>query len=85
MKRLGVLAIIMLMSLGIMISFVLQRSYYKSLCKEELKLRKQLDELIDENKKLSYNLENLTTIQRLVKDSKYRVSLNKVILIEDKK
>lgn len=83
MKRWFFSVVSLLMLFGIMVSFVIQRSYYKTLCREELKLKNELNRLIDENRKISYEIEKLTTIEKLIKDQDYKVSLNKVIVIED--
>ncbi len=70
----------------VMIFSVVQREYYRSLCIQERKLENELKLLEDEHKKLVYEIEKLTTFEELVgkEVSKYKVSFNKVIVVDDK-
>lgn len=64
---------------------MVQREYYKSLCKEEENLKKKLIYLKNEHNKLVWEIERITTLERLIgkEPSKYRVSMNRVIVIDD--
>lgn len=75
----------LLLIFGLLVASVIQREYYKSLCKEEEKLRKRLAYLRDEYNKLVWEIERITTLERLLgkEPSKYKVSMNRVIIIED--
>lgn len=76
--------LVLLIFFGVMVLSTIQRQYYKSLCEEEKKLKRKLNALYDEHKKLICEIEKLTTLEKLVgsEPSKYKISLNKVIVIE---
>lgn len=86
MKRFTYFILILVIMFGVMVSSVIQRQYYKSLCEEEKKLEKKINSLIDEQSKLTCEIEKLTTIESLIGSdpSKYKISFNKVIIIKDK-
>jgi len=86
MKRIFYFSLVLIIFFGVMVSSIIQRQYYKSLCEEEKKLEKKLMALVDERNKLICEIEKLTTLERLVGTdaSRYRVSFNKVIIIREK-
>ncbi|MCS7299397.1 MAG: hypothetical protein RMJ37_05515 [Spirochaetia bacterium] len=75
----------LLLIFGLLVASVVQREYYKSLCKEEENLKKKLIYLKNEHNKLVWEIERITTLERLIgkEPSKYRVSMNRVIVIDD--
>ncbi|MCX8096806.1 MAG: hypothetical protein N3D81_04865 [Spirochaetes bacterium] len=78
-------SIMLLLIFGLLVASVVQREYYKSLCKEEENLKKKLIYLKNEHNKLVWEIERITTLERLIgkEPSKYRVSMNRVIVIDD--
>lgn len=75
----------LLLIFGLLLASVVQREYYKSLCKEEENLKKKLIYLRNEHNKLVWEIERMTTLERLIgkEPSKYKVSMNRVIIIDD--
>lgn len=78
-------SIMLLLIFGLLLASVVQREYYKSLCKEEENLKKKLIYLRNEHNKLVWEIERMTTLERLIgkEPSKYKVSMNRVIIIDD--
>jgi hypothetical protein len=83
MKKFWDLFIISLLTASIMIVFVSEVIYSKELSKQIVLLNNEMDSLIDESKKLTYELEKTTSIENLIGGdlSKCKVSLNKVIVV----
>ena len=83
MRKFWDLVVISFLVVSIMLSFVLEVMYSKELSKKIDYLNKKVDALLDENKKLTYELEKLTSLENLVgKDlTKYKVSFNRVIVV----
>ncbi|MFN4245182.1 MAG: hypothetical protein ACK4F9_03410 [Brevinematia bacterium] len=86
MRRVFYFLVILFVFFSVMIFSIVQREYYRSLCIQEKKLEKDIKSLEDEYKKIVYEIERLTTFENLVGKelSRYKVSLNRVILIADK-
>jgi len=83
MRKFWDLVVISYLVVSIMLSLVLEVMYSKELSKKIDYLNKKVDVLLDENKKLTYELEKLTSLENLVgKDlTKYKVSFNRVIVV----
>jgi uncharacterized protein YoxC len=83
MRKFWDLLVISFLVVSIMLSLVLEVMYSKELSKKIDYLNKKFDALLDENKKLTYELEKLTSLENLVgKDlTKYKVSFNRVIVV----
>ena len=83
MRKFWDLVVISFLVVSIMLSLVLEVMYSKELSKKVDYLNKKVDALLDENKKLTYELEKLTSLENLVgKDlTKYKVSFNRVIVV----
>jgi len=83
MRKFWDLVVISFLVVSIMLSLVLEVMYSKGLSKKIDYLNKKVDALLDENKKLTYELEKLTSLENLVgKDlTKYKVSFNRVIVV----
>jgi|YNPMSStandDraft_2_1061718.scaffolds.fasta_scaffold02200_5 uncharacterized protein YoxC len=83
MRKFWDLVVISFLVVSIMLSLVLEVMYSKELSKKIDYLNKKVDALLDENKKLTYELEKLTSLENLVgKDlTKYKVSFNRVIVV----
>jgi len=83
MKRFWDLVVISFLVTSIMLSLILEVMYSKELSKRIDYLNKKVDILLDEDKKLTYELEKLTSLENLVgKDlTKYKVSFNRVIVV----
>jgi len=83
MRKFWDLVVISFLVVSIMLSLVLEVMYSKELSKKIDYLNKKVDVLLDENKKLTYELEKLTSLENLVgKDlTKYKVSFNRVIVV----
>jgi len=71
---------------SIMLALVLEVMYSKELSKEIDYLSRRVEALLDEDKKLTYELEKLTSLENLVgKDlTRYKVSFNRVIVVNQK-
>ncbi|MCX8029507.1 MAG: hypothetical protein N2712_05885 [Brevinematales bacterium] len=79
------LVVMMLILASILIFSVIQKQYFKNLCKEEEMLNRKISYLKDEYFKTISEIEKLTTIEKLLdKNQNYKVSLNKVIIIKGK-
>jgi uncharacterized protein YoxC len=83
MRKFWDLVVISFLVVSIMLLLVLEVMYSKELSKKIDYLNKKVDALLDENKKLTYELEKLTSLENLVgKDlTKYKVSFNRVIVV----
>ena len=83
MRKFWDLVVISFLVVSIMLSLVLEVMYSKELSKKIDYLNKKVDALLDENRKLTYELEKLTSLENLVgKDlTKYKVSFNRVIVV----
>ncbi len=86
-KNFMLMVAIVVITGAIMLAFVYQRSYYKSLLLELKEKQKTLNQLENQNKKLSYELEKYTTAEFIIGKSitKFKPGINRIKIIENEK
>ncbi len=86
MRKFWDLVVMSFLVVSIMLALVLEVMYSKELSKEIDYLSRRVEALLDEDKKLTYELEKLTSLENLVgKDlTRYKVSFNRVIVVNQK-